>query len=279
MTDARRTLLAAAFGSDAIDIEPLSGGLLGRCFRVVSSTIDAAVRFPGQHDTRQNAAAELRILEAAAAAGIAPRPVHVPAEFGIVATEYLARARPWSAADARVPGNIVRLSRLLAKLHALAIDLEPLEFSLVARQYLARVAEHGALLPEQLAWRDELLARARAFDAWSRPTVPCHNDLVASNVLDDGNLWLVDFEFAVRGDPILDLASVAAFNDFDSDARAELLAAYYGAVGPPFGAEHFTRTIRLVRLLAYFWSLAEAPSDESARAIRAFADELAAVLR
>jgi len=279
MTDARRTVLAAAFGANELDIEPLSGGLLGRCFRVMSSTVDAAVRLPGQHDARQSAAAEIRILEAAAAAGIAPRPLHVPTELGIVATEYLARARPWSMADARTPENIRRLARLLATLHALDIQLEPLEFSIVAAQYAARAAERSTLSSEQTRWRDELLELARAFDAWQRPCVPCHNDLVASNVLDDGNLWLVDFEFAVHGDPILDLASVAAFNDFAYDARAELLAAYYGAAGPPFDAEHFLRTIRLVRLLAYFWSAAETPPDESVNAIRAFADGLAAVLR
>jgi len=279
MSDARRTRLAAAFGAEEIAVEPLSGGLLGRCFRVVSSTVDAAARLPGQHDARQSAAAEMQILEAAAAAGIAPRPIRVPAESGIVATEYLGRARPWSPADARAPANIVRLSRLLTTLHALDIRLEPLEFSGVAAGYAARAADHAALSPEQIGWRAELLELARAFDAWHRPSGPCHNDLVASNVLDDGDLWLVDFEFAVRGDPILDLASVAAFNDFGFDARTQLLAAYYGAAGPPFDAEHFARTIRLVRLLAYFWSVAEAPADESASALRAFADGLAAVLR
>jgi thiamine kinase-like enzyme len=88
-------------------------------------------------------------------------------------------------------------------------------------------------------------------------------------------VWLVDFEFAVQGDPVLDLASLAAFNDFDAGSRVRLLTAYYRSSGPPFDAAHFDRVVRLQRLLAYFWSLPESSSPP----VRAFADGLAAVLR
>ena len=58
-------------------------------------------------------------------------------------------------------------------------------------------------------WGDELLTLARRYDARYAPTAFCHNDLVAANVLDDGQLALVDFEYAVRADPLLDLANAA----------------------------------------------------------------------
>jgi thiamine kinase-like enzyme len=279
MNDRIRTRLEAAFGVEDLHVEPLGGGLLGRAYRVVAGDIDAAVRLPGQHGNRQSAAAELSILDAAAAAGIAPHPVRLPGDDGIVATRFLARARPWTRADARRPANIERLCERLRRLHGLDVELEPLCFTEVARAYAELATARAVLSAEQVVWCEELLALAEAFDDWQVPSVPCHNDLVASNVLDDGALWLIDFEFAVQGDPILDLASVAAFNNYDREARARLLDAYYGTAGAPVDALHFERVVRLMRLLAYFWSLAESPSERSAHAVRAFADELAAMLR
>lgn len=275
MNDVQRKQLEAAFGAKIDRIEPLSGGLLGRSFRVVAGDVDAAVRLPGQFGACQSVASELEILEAAAEAGIAPLPLKLPAAHGIIATRFLPSAQPWSPRDARKPENIDRLCDRLRNLHALDISLEPLQFVDVAQRYAVLVTDRCTLSAEQMAWRDELLALASKFADLHEPSAPCHNDLVASNVIDNGAVWLIDFEFAVRGDPVLDLASLAAFNDFNASTRSRLLISYYGAAGPPFDAAHFDQIIRLQRILAYFWSLAESPPPP----VRAFADGLAAVLR
>ncbi len=81
-------------------------------------------------------------------------------------------------------------------------------------------------------WADELLGLARHYDSAYLPSALCHNDLVAANVLDDGDLVLVDFEYAVRAAPALDLAGLAGMNDYGENECRELLAAYY-AGGPP----------------------------------------------
>ena len=275
MNEVQRKQLEAVFGSGIDRIEPLSGGLLRRSFRVVAGDIDAAVRLPGQFGSRQSVASELATLKAAAAAGIAPLPIELGAEQGIVATRFLPSAQPWSPRDARKSQNIDRLCDRLRRLHALDVTLEPLQFVDVAEGYAARATDRCALSTEQVTWRNELLALAQSFVDLHEASVPCHNDLVASNVIDDGAVWLIDFEFAVQGDPVLDVASLAAFNDFDAGSRARLLSAYYGSAGPSFDAPHFDRVVRLQRLLAYFWSLAESSSAP----LRAFADGLAAVLR
>lgn len=275
MNATQRKQLEAAFGANIDRIEPLSGGLLARSFRVVVGEIDAAVRLPGRFGACQSAKSELAILRAAAAADLAPPPIRLPVEHGIVATQFRPAARAWTSHDARNYENIDRLCDCLRQLHALDITLEPLQFVAVAERYAARATDRCALSPEQVAWRSELLALAQTFVDLHEPSVPCHNDLVASNVLDDGAVWLIDFEFAAQGDPVLDLASLAAFNDFDAGSRSRLLTAYYGSAGPSFDAAHFGQVIRLERLLAYFWSLAE----PSSLPVRAFADGLAAVLR
>ena len=54
----------------------------------------------------------------------------------------------------------------------------------------------------------------------------------SSGHADDGDLVLVDFEYAVRAAPALDLAGLAGMNDYGENECRELLAAYY-AGGPP----------------------------------------------
>ena len=97
----------------------------------------------------------------------------------------------------------------------------------------------------------QFLSLARAYDAASTPTTLCHHDLVAENILDDGQLWLIDFEYAVCAEPLLDLASLASMNDFSTAQQDCLLDAYYQGATPPFSTARFTEVIRLLRLLSY----------------------------
>ena len=59
--------------------------------------------------------------------------------------------------------------------------------------------------------------------------MPCHNDLLALNFIDDGSrIWIVDWEYAGMGDAYFDLANFAVNNELDEDGERALLAAYGG---------------------------------------------------
>ena len=59
--------------------------------------------------------------------------------------------------------------------------------------------------------------------------MPCHNDLLAGNLLLDGEqLCIVDWEYAGMGDRYFDLGNLAVNNGLDDDARGRLLEAYFG---------------------------------------------------
>ena len=46
--------------------------------------------------------------------------------------------------------------------------------------------------------------------------VPCHNDLLNANFLEDGErLWIVDWEYAGMGDRFFDLANFAINHELD----------------------------------------------------------------
>ena len=71
---------------------------------------------------------------------------------------------------------------------------------------------------------------------WRRnapPSVPCHNDLLADNYLDDGErLWLVDWEYSGNNDPAFELGNTAQELGYDDARQAELCAAYFGEASP-----------------------------------------------
>jgi thiamine kinase-like enzyme len=59
--------------------------------------------------------------------------------------------------------------------------------------------------------------------------VPCHNDLLAENYLDDGSrLWIVDYEYSGNNDPTFELGNTAQELLFDPSRQEELCAAYFG---------------------------------------------------
>jgi thiamine kinase-like enzyme len=60
-------------------------------------------------------------------------------------------------------------------------------------------------------------------------TVPCHNDLLAENYLDDGQrLWIVDYEYSGNNDPTFELGNTCQELGWDDGRIRELCAAYFG---------------------------------------------------
>ena len=65
------------------------------------------------------------------------------------------------------------------------------------------------------------------------PSVPCNNDLLAGNYLDDGSrLWLIDWEYSGNNDPAFELGNTAQELEFDDAQVEELCAAYFGNTSP-----------------------------------------------
>lgn len=61
--------------------------------------------------------------------------------------------------------------------------------------------------------------------------VPCHNDLLAANFIDDGqNIRLIDWEYAGMGDRFFDLGNFAVNQSLDAQASQLLLELYFGEV-------------------------------------------------
>jgi thiamine kinase-like enzyme len=281
--DSVRAALERVLGQDIVrraTLSALEGGLKRRSYLVSADGAQWALRLPAQGaDALLDLDTEARVMRAAAAAGLAPEVAAVDTVTGTLLTDYRAAARSWSAADAREPRNVERAAALLRALHAVSVDAPTFAAERIARGYLTALsagvdARRAAFAARERAWADELLELARRYDATYPPTALCHNDLVAANVLDDGRLVLVDFEYAVRGAPILDLAGLAGMNDYGARERRDLLAAYRGEDRAAIKKTELDKIVRLVRLMAFFWARLGEVRTAEPTAYRTLAAEL-----
>ena len=265
---------------------PLDGGVNRRSYVVSAGGKRWMLRLPAPGVTPLlDVATEADAMRAAADAALAPSVVAIDPASGVLLTEFRADARAWAPADARLQSNIPRAAMLLRHLHLLPVHVPVFVAESVARSYLyelaARTHDSAASLPASAGdWAEELLALTADFDARPASRVFCHNDLVAANVLDDGaTLALVDFEYAVRAAPILDLAGLAAMNDYGDGECRELLAAYAGATARLIPMGELAQTVRMVRLMSYFWARLGELRAPTADAYRALASELEVKLK
>ena len=61
------------------------------------------------------------------------------------------------------------------------------------------------------------------------PLVPCNNDLLAENFIDDGRmLRLVDYEYSGNNDPCFELGNIWSESDLSLDHLELLVDSYYG---------------------------------------------------
>jgi thiamine kinase-like enzyme len=69
----------------------------------------------------------------------------------------------------------------------------------------------------------------QAMSVKSLGTVPCNNDLLAENYLDDGEkLWLIDYEYSGNNDPTFELGNTCQEMQFNDIQIEEVCAAYFG---------------------------------------------------
>ena len=97
--------------------------------------------------------------------------------------------------------------------------------------YAQIVRARGHSVPRQYALAQSLVRRIAGALPLTEP-VPCHDDLLAANVLArkaaPERIVLVDWEYAGMGHHLFDLGNLAVNNEFDAAADQRLLLAYFG---------------------------------------------------
>src|SRR3984885_13604501 len=158
----------------------LDGGITNRNFRVTLGGADYVVRLPGK-DTELlgiDRSAELLANEAAAALGIAPAVAAIV--DGCLVTSFVAcRALEQS----ELVGAVEQIARALRAFHDSGVRL-PTRFSApeLLDDYAAIAEARGARLPDGYDAARDVARQIAAAPPLGQPG-PCHNDLLAGNLI------------------------------------------------------------------------------------------------
>jgi thiamine kinase-like enzyme len=228
-------------------IEPLEGGLTNRNYLVHADGQAYVVRVAGA-DTALlgiDRDREAACARAAAVAGVGPEVVAYLCEPAMLVTRFAPGAL-LTDASLRNSQTLQRVVQALRRCHDCPTPAEAADFSPFAttRRYHALANERGVPASAELVRAFESLTRLERDAQAAEPPCLCHNDLLPANLIDDGRrVWIIDWEFAGRGDRFFDLGNLAVNGGFDEEQEHELLAAYFGEVRH----EHLHR-LKLMRL-------------------------------
>ena len=172
---------------------------------------------------------EAKVLEIATQAGVGPRVLKYDFDEDALITELLPGS-PWSIEYARSHTGIARLAELMREVHALPIydGIKRVDALAVVERYWATLERAGQLA---LAGSSEQRATARILGLRLREEVRprlCHNDVHHLNLMDDGRVRLLDWEYAGLGDPYFDLAGICCYHEYDEEQCEALLKHYLG---------------------------------------------------
>ena len=92
----------------------------------------------------------------------------------------------------------------------------------------------------------------KAFSTTDTGKVPCNNDLLPANFIDDGSkIWLIDYEYSGNNDPCFELGNIWSEAGMNLEQLRELVTAYYGGERP----DKFARAWLFSVLAKYGWTL------------------------
>ena len=230
--------------SDAV-IAPLEGGITNQNYRVDihGETFVLRIGGKGTHLLGIDRERESNCTTIAAGVGVGAEVVHFLAAEDALVTRFIegATISPETAAQ---PETLRRIVSAMQRYHsgpAFPGVFSPVE---TVRSYHRLALERGVPFPDTLPQVFALMDRIEAALRSVQRQQPCHNDLLASNFIDDGSaIRILDWEYAGMGDLFFDLGNFAVNQSLDSE-RCDLLLTYYFGEARPADIAH----LHLMRL-------------------------------
>jgi thiamine kinase-like enzyme len=229
-------------------IEPLGGGITNQNFLVEVDGERAVLRIAGKDtdllgiDRPSEAAAARMAFEA----GVGPEVLAFVEPEECLVTRYI-EGSPVPPERMREPDQIRRAATALRRVHGGPAIPGRFDSHEVVRAYRDTAAARGVRIPDDFAWATVIADRIGAARGAS-PDVPCHNDLLNANFIDDGtDLRIVDWEYGGMGDRFFDLANFSINHELPPVADEGLLLAYFGEA-----READAAALRVMRFMSDF---------------------------
>jgi thiamine kinase-like enzyme len=188
----------------------------------------------------------------AAESGAAPAVLDYLPELKVLVVEWV-EGRTLQPDDLRDEATLVRAAKTVRQLHAGPRFDGDFDMFRLQRRYLSLVQERGFRLPPRYV---ELMTEAdrieNALSVRRGETVPCNNDLLAANFIDDGDrLWVIDYEYSGNNDECFELGNIWSESLLSLDHLELLVDSYYGR-----RLRHRVARARLLGLMSNFgWTL------------------------
>ncbi len=214
-----------------VEIQPLSGGLTNTNFRVKVEGQTNFVRIPGASTEllavdRQN---EYYNSRAAAETGVGPKVLYYLPEYEVMVLEFI-QGKTMSNQSLNQPGMPTRIAQAIKRLHAGPRFFKDFNMFRLTEYYLGMVKEYDIRIPDGYIARLPAVKQIeQALSVHPLPTVPCNNDLLAENYINDGkNLRIIDYEYSGNNDPCFELGNTCQELQYTDEKISEICAAYFG---------------------------------------------------
>ncbi len=242
---------------DILQVEPLAG-LTNTNYLVTVNRDRFVLRVSGNNTGHLgiNREYEFDVLSAASEAGIGAPVAYYLLPEGHLVTRFI-DGHHLTLEEYRTPENIQRIVKTVRRLHALPPTQATFSPFCRVKSYTKQARSLRVPFPDdfdKLYEKMEEIAQEQAHDPypWQRF---CHNDLFCVNVLDDGQIWFIDWEFSGVNDIYYDLATLTyAYDSPDTlsrDLQEYMLACYFGKVSK----ENWTRLEGMKYMLLFFTAM------------------------
>jgi len=218
-----------------VQIQHLSGGLTNTNYKVTVDGKPFFIRVPGEGTEllaidRNN---EHHNSRAAANVGIAPEVIRHFPEHDVMVLKFL-DGKTMSKESLNETGMPTRMAQSIKQLHSGERFLTDFNMFRLTEYYLRLCKERDIKTPEGYLDRLHTVTQIeKAMSVKPLATVPCNNDLLAENYIDDGKqLWLIDYEYSGNNDPTFELGNTCQEMQFNDEQIAEVCTAYFGSATP-----------------------------------------------
>lgn len=191
-------------------VDELTGGKTNRSFLLNAGGDQLIMRLdtPSDNLPGVDRAREVQICLAAAHAGLAPRVLHADHEAGVLITEHIDGLK---LGDTDTDDMLLdRLVDLLSRVHRLDVVAHTINYADHVENFWHLIEARGrAEIDSLLKQRVTMHTLVNEFLSADHVVGLCHHDPVQANIIDrNGQLYLLDWEYAARGPVVMDYAAL-----------------------------------------------------------------------
>lgn len=264
----KRISKALGCDPDAIhDIRPIKKGMTNLTFQFKVDDEEYVYRHPGLGtEILIDRKREAQVNEAALACGLDSSLIKIGRSGGYKVSNFVDVEEEFSAFD---PKHLDLLFEKLDTLHSLdTTGVKKMDFWKEGKRLLKVMRHSGKLeYPGFATMMDRARELHRIAAREPQPLAICHHDIYGPNLLiSDGDIVLIDWEYAGVDDPDTDYATFLINEELSEDLFWEV---YWRALGDDRSEERILHFDAMIGLTSYFWFIWSLYQDYSGNPIEA----------